>query len=168
MCLCIRSIFTITSVKCELLLHSGVMYLKLFAILFCLFFRSLQLNDQEIKLTTTRLGFMMSLLAYIASRFWQTADPARYIKFLLYVVEPSCPPFFYGRTGGGRFMRAGSLDPSLSTPSRSATIINWQWFGRTSYNSKESIMTVFLISAHSIPLLCHGTLPDHVYLVLTE
>jgi len=29
-------------------------------------------------------------------------------------------------------------------------------------------MTVFLISAHSSPLLVHGTLPDHVYLVLTE
>lgn len=58
------------------------------------------------------------------------------------LVSPCC----CGRTGGGRLVRAGSLDPSLSTPSRSATIINWQWFGRTSYNSKESsIMIQFTV-----------------------
>jgi len=38
----------------------------------------------EIKLTGAELRIMMALLAYIASRFWQTADPARYIKFILY------------------------------------------------------------------------------------
>lgn len=34
------------------------------------------------------------------------------------LVFPLC-----GRTGGGRLVRAGSLDPSLLTPFRSATII---------------------------------------------
>ena len=38
-----------------------------------------------------------------------------------------------GRTGGGRVRACWFYMPSLSTPFRSATIINWQWFGRTSY-----------------------------------
>ena len=42
-----------------------------------------------------------------------------------------------GRTGGGRVRACWFYMPSLSTPFRSATIINWQWFGRASITSRS-------------------------------
>ena len=114
----------------------------------------------------------MSLLAYIASRFWQTVVYSASDLFSLRVnsmwnlLVPLC-----GRTGGGRVRACWFYMPSLSTPFRSATIINWQWFGRTSiaYRSQSWLFSypLFVVPPsllvcpnNTIPPLCFGN-ADH-------
>ncbi len=106
----------------------------------------------------------MSMLAYIASRFWQTVVYSASDLLSLRVspmwnlLVPLC-----GRTGGGRVRACWFYMPSLSTPFRSATIINWQWFGRTSnaYRSQSWLFSYPLFAA-SLFLLISLNLTVHL------
>ena len=96
-------------------------------------------HQDKIELTYEIVMIMMSLLTLMVSRFWQTDSYSASGFILLSILRmrknllvPLC-----GRTGGGRVRACWFCMSSLSTPFRSATIINWQWFGRTSYTYRS-------------------------------
>ena len=108
------------------------------------------------ELTSIPLTIILSMLTYIVSWFWQTKRIAYQVLIFFLSISlvrnllvPLC-----GRTGGGRVRACWFYMPSLSTPFRSATIINWQWFGRTSnaYRSQPWRNLLCFIPLHFLRL----------------